>query len=178
VGLPERTCRNSAVLFQVLLDWQKAHPDEDPENPQIRPSVEKATVLHLMKPDEAPDPGRRCGMKPSSEPKVYIVVDEVPRLLSSIHWAQEEIIDILEFHIREDKLSQLPEQGCGLAQALKVLNGTMEKVINGMIAGEPSLEPLQDDPKFEAAIEQLRKEVAPRVEKILAGELENQGGAA
>jgi hypothetical protein len=48
---------NSAELFQVLIDWAKAHPDEDPENPQIRPAVEKAAVLQLVKRGETPETG-------------------------------------------------------------------------------------------------------------------------
>ena len=53
---PRGSVCNSGELFQVLIDWAKAHPDEDPESPQIRSAAEKATVLHLIKPDEDPEP--------------------------------------------------------------------------------------------------------------------------
>lgn len=40
----------SAELFQLLIDWRKAHPEEDPE--RTMPAEEKAAILHVTKPSE------------------------------------------------------------------------------------------------------------------------------
>jgi hypothetical protein len=42
--------------------------------------------------------------------------------------------------MREGDLHKLPERGCGLVQALKVINGAFEKIVDSIAAGEPGLE--------------------------------------
>jgi hypothetical protein len=113
--------------------------------------------------------------------RVRIVDMEVVHFLVKIHWAQSEIVAILDDALRKDSLSiaKLPEQGTGLAQALKVTNWAMEKVIKQLCAGEPCLDDLYgDDEETKAAIDKIRDEAALKVDRILNPSLTDLTGSA
>jgi hypothetical protein len=126
-----------------------------------------------------PPPKKKWNPRQSELP-VCIVTRELMNFLSDIHWAQSEMIAILSDALRKDfhTLDDLPENGTGLAQGLKVINWALERIINQVISGEPCLDEMfLDNPKSEVAIEELRYRTAQKLAAII-NPAEAAGGAA